>query len=109
MHPRPYIDGMTPDEVEIADVPARSRYEARLPEYPRTVAVVTYERAPGTITFLHTVVPDALAGHGIGSALARRVLDDARRDDLRVVPRCPFIAAYIERHPAYRDLVVDEA
>ena len=46
-----------------------------------------------------------MAGLGVGSALARRVLDDARKAGESVIPRCPFIAAYIRRHPADRDLV----
>jgi len=41
----------------------------------------------------------------VGSALVRAVLDDVRRRGLRVEPRCPFIAAFIARHPAYADLV----
>jgi len=102
---------MTPDEVEITDVRARARYEARLAPVrgagSRSVAVVAYERRDGAIAFLHTVVPHDMAGLGVGSALARRVLDDARKAGESVIPRCPFIAAYIRRHPAYRDLVPD--
>jgi len=70
------------------------------------VAATWYRLRPGVITFTHTEVPSALEGRGIGSALAKGVLDDARRRGLKVVPLCPFVAAYIERHPEYRDLVV---
>src|SRR5690606_17493780 len=54
----------------------------------------------------HTVVETAAEGRGVGSALARTALDAARAEGLRVVPQCPFIAAYIARHPDYADLVV---
>lgn len=65
-----------------------------------------YRLAPGTITFTHTDVPEALAGRGVGSKLARAALEYARTEKLRVVPLCPFIAAYIRKHPAdYADLV----
>jgi hypothetical protein len=62
------------------------------------------------ISFIHTEVPKALAGKGIGSRLARHVLEAARAEGLKVVPVCPFIAAWMKRHPEYDDLrVPDEA
>ncbi len=70
------------------------------------VAVVEYaRRGEDTIELMHTEVPQALAGQGVGSRLAKAVLEKARTDALRVIPSCPFLAAYIERHPEYRDLV----
>lgn len=59
-----------------------------------------YRLSPGTITFTHTEVPDALAGKGVGTRLAKAALDYAKAEGLAVVPLCPFIAAYIKRHPA---------
>ncbi|MBO9662644.1 GNAT family N-acetyltransferase [Dokdonella sp.] len=87
---------------EIIDNRARHRYELSADGY---VAHVDYERAPGTITFIHTIVPEELGGRGIGSKLARRVLDDARAAGEKVIAQCPFIAAYIGKHPEYQDLV----
>lgn len=55
--------------------------------------------------FVHTEVDDAFSGRGIGSRLARYALDDVTRRGLRIVPRCPFIAAYVKRHPEYHDMV----
>lgn len=69
------------------------------------LAVSAYHRRNGTIVFTHTEVPPAFEGKGIGNALARAALDYARSEGLRVVPRCPFIAAFIRRHPEYQDLV----
>ena len=96
--------------VVVTDVPAASRYEARpLPNggasASQAVAIASYVRHGDTIIFTHTEVPAELAGHGVGSALARAALDDARRQHLAVIPRCPFIAAFIRRHPEYHDLV----
>jgi predicted GNAT family acetyltransferase len=62
-------------------------------------------RGGDTIYFIHTEVPEALEGRGIGNILARVALDYARANRLRVVPRCKFIAAFIKRHPEYQDLV----
>ncbi|MFC6663258.1 GNAT family N-acetyltransferase, partial [Deinococcus multiflagellatus] len=53
----------------------------------------------------HTVVDEGHEGQGLGSLLARGALDDVRAQGKRVVPMCPFIAAYIRRHPEYTDLV----
>lgn len=65
-----------------------------------------YRLSPGTITFTHTEVPDELSGKGVGSRLAKAALDYAKAEKLKVVPLCPFIAAYIKRHTKdYGDLV----
>ena len=93
--------GMPP--VVVTDVPEQSRYEARIDD--RLVGFVTYQRTSTTITFLHTEVLPGSEGGGVGGRLARGVLDDARARGLRVRPVCPFISAYIRRHPEYTDLV----
>ena len=69
------------------------------------LAELTYRRRGDLIIFLHTGVPDALEGQGIGSALAQTGLDFARSEGLEVVPRCPFVRGYIKRHPEYQVLV----
>ena len=69
------------------------------------VAFSNYQRDGGTITILHTEVPAALNGKGIGSALVRGLLDRVRAEGLRVKPLCPFVAGYIAKHPEYADLV----
>jgi uncharacterized protein len=69
------------------------------------VAVAYYRLAPGVITFTHTEVPAKLSGRGIGSALARGALDQVRAQSLKVVAQCPFIAAFISKHPEYSDLL----
>ena len=64
-----------------------------------------FEERPGVVVFTHTVIEDAFEGQGLGSRLAKAALDDTRSRGLKVVPRCPFIKAWIERHPDYQDLV----
>jgi hypothetical protein len=91
------------EDVRVVDAPAASRYEAYLGE--KLVGVSTYRLEPGTITFVHTETDPELAGRGIGSRLAAGALDDVRARGLSVVALCPFIAAHIERHPKYADLL----
>jgi len=64
-----------------------------------------YRKEPGTITLVHTEVPAELGGRGIGSMLARKVLEEARALGLKVVPKCPFIAAFMGKHPEFNDLL----
>jgi uncharacterized protein len=87
---------------DITDNTTSSRYEM---PFDGHIAFVTYARQGEKVVLLHTEVPEALSGRGIGSALARSVLEDIRSRDLRVVPKCEFIAGYIERHPEFADLV----
>ena len=68
------------------------------------IAFSEYKRADGVLTVMHTEVPAALGGKGVGSALVRGLLDIARAQGLKVVPKCPFVAAYIDKHPQYADL-----
>jgi predicted GNAT family acetyltransferase len=68
-------------------------------------AVAYYSLAPGVITLTHTEVPAALRGQGIASRLMRAVLETARAQSLKVVPRCSFVAAFMGRHPEFNDLL----
>ena len=86
------------------DNPDLHRYETEIDGH---VAYVVYRRAPGVITFVHTEVPKELGGRGVGSALARQVLEAARADGLKVVAMCPFISAWMKKHPEFNDLLVD--
>ncbi len=91
---------------EVKDNPAASRFEMAS---GGAVAFVEYDRVGGgRIALLHTEVPEALSGQGVSSKLVRGTLDAVRAMGLKVVPRCEFVAAYVERHPEYRDMVADE-
>jgi predicted GNAT family acetyltransferase len=63
------------------------------------MATAAYTIAGDTITFTHTAVPESLRGRGVGDVLARAALESARERKLKVNPACPFIAAYLHRHP----------
>lgn len=87
---------------QVRDNPARSRFELDADGY---LAFSDYRRDGAVLTISHTEVPAAIGGKGIGSKLVRGVLDLIRAEGLKVVPRCSFVRAYIERHPEYRDLL----
>ncbi len=69
------------------------------------VATLAYSEREGKIYLIHTEVPKPLEGRGYASALAKTALDYARERQLTVVPFCPFVRAYLKRHPEYSALV----
>lgn len=91
--------------VEVSDVPEAKRYEARVDGAPEVAGVAEYIRTTELVAFVHTEVAPEYEGRGVGSALVRTALDEARAAGLRVLPTCPFFAGWIARHPEYRDLV----
>ncbi len=97
-------DSATPaDRVTVVDQPDHDRYRIESDGAP--VGLLTYRLAGGVITFRHTEIDPSVGGRGLGSALVRYALDDARARGLSVIPVCPFVAAFIVRHPEYEDLV----
>lgn len=70
------------------------------------LAKAWYRQQGNVITFTHTDVPDALAGKGVGSRLAKGALDSVRAAGQKVVALCPFIATFIKKHREYADLLV---
>ncbi len=90
--------------LQVRDVPDRGRWQATLDG--AEVGFAAYRREPDRVVLTHTVVEPEHEGRGVGSALARAALDSARAAGLGVEPRCPFMSAWIERHPRYADLVV---
>lgn len=88
----------------VRDNPDESRYDLLVEE--RLAGFSEYRLNGERITIYHTEVEPEYEGRGLGDELARGALEDVRRRGLVLVPLCPFIAAYIRRHPdAYLDLV----
>ena len=73
----------------------------------RHAAVVTYSIADNVITFIHTVVPEALRGRGIARELVEFALASARERGLKVVPQCEVFDAYMRKHAQTHDLLAD--
>jgi predicted GNAT family acetyltransferase len=97
---RPAGDEAT--ELVVADHPEADRYEARLGD--RVAAFSVYRRIGDRVVFLHTETDPEFEGRGIGSRLVRGALDDVRARGLRVTAKCPFVSAWLRRHPEYADL-----
>ena len=81
---------------------AQHRYELTVEGH---LAATYYTIADGVITFIHTEVPSELGGKGVGSALVKGALDQVRAQGLKVIPQCPFVKAYIDKHAVYADLL----
>jgi predicted GNAT family acetyltransferase len=81
-----------------------NRYEIR--DDGQVVGFAAYRPRPdGVIVFTHTEIDEAYEGQGLGSRLARGALEDVRASSGSVVPQCPFVQGYIDRHPEFQDLV----
>jgi predicted GNAT family acetyltransferase len=89
---------------EVINNAGRQRYELAA---EGGIAVAYYEPRGSAIALTHTVVPERLQGKGLASVLIKAALADIRQRKLKVIPECPFVARYIERHPEEVDLLAD--
>jgi uncharacterized protein len=87
----------------VTDRPEELRYEIEVEG--EVAGFISYRREDGVIDLVHTDVAPKWEGKGVGGALLKGALDDLRARGLKVRPTCPFVAAYIRRHPDYRQLV----
>jgi uncharacterized protein len=92
-----------PDDLEVRDAPARSRYELR--DGDRLVGFTEYQRRGDVLVLPHTVIMEHRRGRGYATRLIRDTLDDLRGKGLRVVPECSFVADFIAENPDYADMV----
>ena len=79
-----------------------SRWEIRVDD--QLVGFAAYQRTPDEIVFTHTEIDDGHEGEGLGGRLVRAALDDVRAEGLKALPICPFVQAFLNRHPDYQDL-----
>ena len=92
-----------PTEPRVADNPQASRYELWLGA--TRAGLIEYRSKPGVVFLIHTEVDPASAGQGLGERLVAGTLEDLRARGLKLVPLCPFVRAYLRRHPDQDDLV----
>jgi predicted GNAT family acetyltransferase len=93
------------DRIEVADARDRERYELSVDG--EIVGYTAYRARPGLIAFVHTEVQERLQGRGLADRLIRFALEDARTQGLAVLPFCPFVKGFIERHREFEALVPD--
>lgn len=84
------------DPIDIVDDEPASRFVARVDGHE---AELVYRREADRLVLVHTEVPDALGGRGLGGKLVASAVDDARARGLAVEADCPFARSWIERHP----------
>ena len=89
--------------MEIRHAADSSRYELVVDD--RVTGVADYEDTGAALVFFHTEVDPDRQGQGLGSTLVQGALDDVRRSGRAIVPRCPFVAHFLDEHPEYQDLV----
>lgn len=94
---------MATQDLVVRDNPDRHRFEIDLGD--GSLAIAEYRLSSGKITFTHTEVPEGHEGKGVGSALIRFALQEARERGLEVIPLCPFFADYMQRHTEVQDLL----
>ena len=90
-------------DITITNRPEQHRYEATIDG--DLAGYCEYNLLSEAIMFTHTEVLPAHEGQGVGSAIARHVLDEARAQGQHVIPVCQFIAGWIRKHRDYADLV----
>ena len=87
----------------VTDRPDQLRYEIEVDG--EVAGFLLYRVEPGVLELVHTDVDPKWEGRGVGGALVKGALDDIRARDLKIRPYCPFVRAYLRRHPEYQDLV----
>ena len=95
---------MADDQGGVTENAAQSRFELQV---EGQTAVLQYMERDGAMYLTHTEVPPEMEGRGIGSRIVKHALDQAKSRGMKVAPWCPFVAAYIKRHPEYQEIVVE--
>ena len=93
--------------MRVVDNPADERYELWVGDEP--AGQIVYRLRENAVALIHTEVADAFEGHGLGGKLVSGALADIRERGLRLIPICPFVRSYLERHPDQADLVAPRA
>ena len=91
---------------EVRDNRDRTRYEIR--EDGELAGFLQYSMRGGRLILVHTEIDDAHDGRGLASVLVRGALDDIRSRGLCIVPICPYVERFVQKHPEYDDLVDHE-
>jgi uncharacterized protein len=95
------------DDARVVDNPASRRFELWVGD--ELAGVLVYRSRPGARALVHTEIYDEFEGRGLGGKLVTGVLNEVRGRGLGVIPICPFVRSYLERHPEQADLVVPGA
>ena len=92
-----------PSKVEVIHNKEKKQFEMQIGDQ---IAMVKYILGSSEIIFTHTEVPEEFEGHGVASKIAKVAVEYAKAQGLRIRPLCPYISAYIKRHPEYQSITV---
>ena len=92
-------------EHEVRHHPEQKRFTVH--ELDHEAYLEYYELPDGVLDYAHTYTPNEIRGRGIATSIIRYALDYARANGKRVVPGCPFVRTYVDRHHQYRDVIAD--
>jgi predicted GNAT family acetyltransferase len=98
---------MTEPTITREDSPAGGRYVARVHGIEAEAELVYRHAGPKLIVAVHTEVPDVFRGCGIGRLLATRMVEEGRREGVRIIAQCPFVKAERRKHPEWADVFQD--
>lgn len=91
------------ETLQVVHNEAQSRFEIRVGD---VLCVLDYRRTPDKLIIYHTEVPPPFERHGLAARMTRAALDFARAQNLKVEPRCPYTAFFMQKHPEYADLLL---
>ncbi|WP_116496208.1 GNAT family N-acetyltransferase [Balneicella halophila] len=91
-------------DLELIDNKEKKQYEFHIDGYTPRIEYIKSKN--DEIYLTHTEVPSALEGRGIGTQLVEKALIDIKKQNLRLVPLCTFVATYIKRHPEWREIIL---
>ncbi|MBI1782652.1 MAG: N-acetyltransferase [Sphingobacteriales bacterium] len=89
-------------QLELVKNTTLNRFEMKVGE---NLAIIEYKELPGKIALLHTEVEPALEGKGAATAIIEKTLDYIEKNNLKLIPLCPLVVAYIKRHPEWNRIV----
>ena len=90
--------------LELVNNEASNRFEMNVDGY---IAIIEYTQYPGKIALLHTEVPPELEGKGAATAIIEKALAFIEKNNLKLIPLCPLVVAYIKRHPEWKRIVAE--
>jgi predicted GNAT family acetyltransferase len=88
--------------MRVIDNKEKNRFEAEVDGH---TAIIEYMVQPGVLSLTHTEVPKELSGQGVASEMTEKVLLQIELRGLQIVPVCPFIKKYIDKHPEWKSIV----
>lgn len=95
------------NDVEIRLERDKGQFVAHLPDHDEPVGFISFRTQGSVMDLRHTEVEPVAEGRGVGSALVRAALETVREQGMQIIPSCPFVEAYLKRHPDQQDLLAE--